>query len=93
MACFTHSNPIRTFVGRTFAIFSRLVNAIVGGGVACRFHPTCSQYGREAVERFGVIKGGWLAAGRVLRCRPGAEWGYDPVPRNFDFTASLGSKR
>jgi putative membrane protein insertion efficiency factor len=48
--------------------------------VICRFHPTCSAYGREAVARYGVPKGLLLAAGRVLRCHPFAKGGEDPVP-------------
>ncbi len=47
----------------------------------CRFHPTCSQYTFEAVERFGVWKGLRLGSKRVLRCHPWNEGGYDPVPK------------
>ncbi len=49
----------------------------------CRFRPTCSQYALEAVERYGVLKGGWLALKRVLRCQPLHKQSsivYDPVP-------------
>jgi uncharacterized protein len=48
--------------------------------VACRFHPSCSAYGREAVARYGIPRGALLAAGRVLRCHPFAKGGEDPVP-------------
>ena len=47
---------------------------------ACRFVPTCSEYAMEAIARHGIIRGGLLAAGRLLRCHPFARSGYDPVP-------------
>ncbi|MCQ2083563.1 MAG: membrane protein insertion efficiency factor YidD [Bacteroidaceae bacterium] len=46
----------------------------------CRFTPTCSQYALEALQKYGPLKGSWLAIKRVLRCRPGGGSGYDPVP-------------
>jgi putative membrane protein insertion efficiency factor len=47
---------------------------------ACRFYPTCSEYALEAVTRYGVLKGSWLAARRLLRCHPFHAGGFDPVP-------------
>ncbi len=47
---------------------------------ACRFVPTCSEYGYEAVAKYGIIKGGRLALWRILRCNPFGRGGYDPVP-------------
>ena len=47
---------------------------------SCRFTPTCSQYALEAVEKYGALKGGWLALRRILRCHPFHAGGYDPVP-------------
>ena len=49
-------------------------------GYHCRYHPTCSQYALEALEKHGGIKGGWLAAKRIARCNPWGQCGHDPVP-------------
>ena len=46
----------------------------------CIYTPTCSQYAIEALEKYGVVKGTWLAVKRILRCNPFAKGGYDPVP-------------
>lgn len=46
---------------------------------ACRFVPSCSEYAMEAVERYGALRGGWMAFVRILRCHPFARAGYDPV--------------
>ena len=49
-------------------------------GANCRFYPTCSIYGIEALQQYGFIKGIWLIIRRLLRCRPFGPHGYDPVP-------------
>ena len=49
-------------------------------GPKCRFTPSCSQYGIEALKKHGVIKGGWLTIKRISRCHPWGGHGYDPVP-------------
>ncbi|MBO6069144.1 MAG: membrane protein insertion efficiency factor YidD [Bacteroidales bacterium] len=49
-------------------------------GNHCRYTPTCSQYAYEAISKYGILKGGWLALKRLLRCHPWGGSGYDPVP-------------
>ncbi len=46
----------------------------------CPYYPTCSQYGLEAIEKYGAVKGGAMAVWRILRCNPFSRGGYDPVP-------------
>lgn len=47
---------------------------------SCRFTPSCSQYGVEALQKYGALKGGWLTLKRIGRCHPFNPGGYDPVP-------------
>lgn len=49
-------------------------------GKSCRFTPTCSHYGVEAIHKYGPIKGGWLTLKRIVRCNPWGGHGHDPVP-------------
>ncbi len=51
---------------------------------SCRFYPTCSHFGVEAVEKHGALKGTYLAVKRILRCHPFNEGGYDPVPEEWN---------
>lgn len=47
---------------------------------SCRFFPSCSEYGYQAIEKYGIIRGGAMTVWRVLRCNPFCKGGYDPVP-------------
>lgn len=49
-------------------------------GTQCRFHPTCSRYAFQAIDRHGALKGSWLAVRRLSRCHPWSLGGHDPVP-------------
>ena len=46
----------------------------------CKYYPTCSEYGYQAIEKYGAFKGGLMAIWRILRCNPFSKGGYDPVP-------------
>jgi putative membrane protein insertion efficiency factor len=50
------------------------------GLARCRYEPTCSAYGRQAITRYGTARGGWMTVKRVVRCNPWAKGGMDPVP-------------
>lgn len=67
----------RLFIGM-LRFYQRYLSPLKGP--TCRYVPSCSQYTLEAVERFGVVKGFWLGARRILRCHPWGGHGYDPVP-------------
>ena len=66
---------------KTFSYDHGLMGKIFPNTRFCKFTPTCSQYGYEAIEKYGIIRGGWLATKRFVRCNPWTEPGrYDPVP-------------
>lgn len=60
-------------------IYRRYLSGMKHGNT-CKYIPTCSQYGLEAVEKYGAWKGGYLTAKRILKCNPLSKGGYDPVP-------------
>jgi len=51
---------------------------------SCRFLPSCADYAAEAIDRYGVLRGGWMAARRLARCHPFCKAGYDPVPHGHE---------
>lgn len=63
-------------------IYQVLLSPFLGFG-KCRFIPTCSEYAKQAVERYGVLTGLRMAFARVLKCRPGGGCGFDPVPEKI----------
>lgn len=58
--------------------YQKAISPVLGS--SCRFTPTCSHYGYEAIEKYGVIKGSWMTIKRISRCHPLTPGGYDPVP-------------
>jgi uncharacterized protein len=59
-------------------LYKRFVSPLVPS--ACRFHPTCSEYMREAVAKYGLVRGGWMGLKRLARCHPMHAGGIDLVP-------------
>ncbi len=59
-------------------IYQRTLSRILPS--SCRFYPSCSEYGVQAIQKYGVFKGGWLTIKRIGRCQPFHPGGYDPVP-------------
>lgn len=69
---------MKTLLLALLRIYQYLLSPWVGQH--CRFHPTCSEYAREAIETHGTLRGAWLAARRLSRCHPWHAGGLDPVP-------------
>lgn len=66
---------------RALLFFVRLYQGVRAGRPSpCRFVPSCSAYGYEAIERHGAARGTWLTARRLCRCHPWGGFGFDPVP-------------
>ncbi len=77
------STASRIAARAVIAVYRTLISPLAVSllGPACRFEPSCSRYASEAIARHGVVSGGRIALRRLLRCRPGGGWGYDPVPQ------------
>ena len=72
------TNAVRTLLLGLIRLYQLTLSPWLGR--QCRYEPTCSVYATEAIERFGVRRGMWLAAKRLGRCHPWGRSGYDPVP-------------
>ncbi|AEK74524.1 membrane protein insertion efficiency factor YidD [Rickettsia conorii subsp. heilongjiangensis] len=62
-------------------------------GNNCRFHPTCSEYAKEAISMHGSIKGLWLTFKRIIKCQPFCDDGYDTVPISIKNSKTLNKKK
>ncbi len=73
---------LRKIVSAFFILIIRLYQFLLSPilGASCRFTPTCSQYGLEAIRKHGPFKGGWFTLKRIGRCHPWGKHGHDPVP-------------
>ena len=65
---------------RLVDFYQTCISPFIGGKCACRFSPTCSEYTKQSIQKYGMAKGVWLGIKRISRCRPGGGCGYDPVP-------------
>lgn len=73
---------LKKIAGKTLVLFIRFYQGAISPllSPACRYTPTCSEYTAQAIQKYGSLKGGWLALKRLLRCGPWGGHGYDPVP-------------
>ena len=71
-------NPLASLALLGISAYRRLISPLLPP--SCRFTPTCSAYSYVAIERYGVVQGGWLALKRIARCHPWNPGGHDPVP-------------
>ncbi len=73
-------SPVGYLLSGSIRLYQLLLSPVLPA--SCRFAPTCSAYGIEAIRRHGALRGGWLAMRRVARCHPWGGSGYDPVPES-----------
>lgn len=60
--------------------YKKIISPIISScGIHCKYHPTCSEYMMQAIEKYGVFKGGLLGIKRILKCNPFSKGGYDPL--------------
>lgn len=73
--------PARAVLLAGIGLYRLTLSGLLGG--QCRFYPSCSHYGEQAIRTHGALKGSALAAWRILRCNPFGKGGVDPVPRSM----------
>ncbi|MCB1666889.1 MAG: membrane protein insertion efficiency factor YidD [Porticoccaceae bacterium] len=78
---------MKTFFLLLIKGYQYLLSPLLGNN--CRFYPSCSDYSREAIERYGLVKGGYLSLRRIVKCHPYHEGGYDPVPKQETQTEKI----
>ena len=78
---------IKSLLIRLITLYQLTLSFLIGN--QCRFHPTCSQYTKEAIEQHGSFKVSMLGAKRICSCHPWHEGGYDPVPEAEEVTSLL----
>ena len=71
---------MRFLVLKIIKVYQKCLSPLLGP--SCRFHPTCSEYALQAIETYGVIKGGFFALKRILKCNPWGGSGADPLPKD-----------
>ncbi|MDP4281455.1 MAG: membrane protein insertion efficiency factor YidD [Bacteroidota bacterium] len=73
---------MKSLLGKFLVLLIRIYQAVISPYLlpSCRFLPSCSQYGIEAIRKYGPFKGGWLTLKRLARCNPWGGSGFDPVP-------------
>lgn len=76
------AETIKSIIVFPFILLIRIYQYVISPamGPKCRYTPSCSQYAVTALQKHGILKGGWLAIRRISSCRPGGGEGYDPVP-------------
>ena len=72
---------MKKIVLKMISIYKKYVSSYLSQvfNIHCKFEPTCSEYTKQAIEKYGVIKGGWKGFKRIIRCNPFSKGGYDPL--------------